>query len=38
MEKVNSPMKHCKNFCKCHNAPPVQNGNKKVKNKMRKKI
>jgi hypothetical protein len=21
---VNSTMIHCKNFCKCHNAPPVQ--------------
>jgi hypothetical protein len=20
----NSTMIHCKNFCKCHNAPPVQ--------------
>jgi hypothetical protein len=22
--RVNSTMIHCKNFCKCHNAPPVQ--------------
>jgi hypothetical protein len=21
---VNSTMKYCKNFCKCHNVPPVQ--------------
>jgi hypothetical protein len=21
---VNSTMKYCKNFCKCHNEPPVQ--------------
>jgi hypothetical protein len=21
---VNSTMIHCKNFCKCHNGPPVQ--------------
>jgi hypothetical protein len=21
---VNSTMIHCKNFCKCHNVPPVQ--------------
>jgi hypothetical protein len=24
MEQVNSTMIHCKNFCKCHNVPPVQ--------------
>jgi hypothetical protein len=23
-ERVNSTMIYCKNFCKCHNAPPVQ--------------
>jgi hypothetical protein len=24
MERVNSTMIHSKNFCKCHNIPPVQ--------------
>jgi hypothetical protein len=24
MEGVNSTMIFCKNFCKCHNVPPVQ--------------
>jgi hypothetical protein len=24
MEGVNLTMIYCKNFCKCHNAPPVQ--------------
>jgi hypothetical protein len=23
-EGVNSTMTYCKNFCKCHNVPPVQ--------------
>jgi hypothetical protein len=26
---VNSTMIYCKNFCKCHNAPPVQYNNNK---------
>jgi hypothetical protein len=24
MEGVNSTMIYCKNFCKCHNVPPIQ--------------
>jgi hypothetical protein len=24
MEGVNSGMIYCNNFCKCHNAPPIQ--------------
>jgi hypothetical protein len=24
MEEVNSSIIYCKNFCKCHNVPPVQ--------------
>jgi hypothetical protein len=24
MEGVSSTMKNCKNFCKCHNVPPIQ--------------
>jgi hypothetical protein len=31
MEGVSSTMKYCKNFCKCHNVPPVQYNLKKLK-------
>jgi hypothetical protein len=32
MEGVNSTMMYCKNFCKCHSVPPVQQFFKKPEN------
>jgi hypothetical protein len=30
LEGVDSTMIYCKNFCKCHNVPPVQEKNFKI--------
>jgi hypothetical protein len=38
MERVNSTVVYCKNFCKCHNVPPVQQWDDNLKILKKKKI